>query len=836
MPDPILQPGPAEASQRLGPLSATIHEVFDRFTRLASASLHAPMAIISLVGVDSQVVLSCLGLPEPWASQRDLPLACTFCQHVADSRETLLIPDARHHPTAANNPVIQEFGFAAYCGIPVVAPSGQCIGVLCVFDTSPRAWTRVDVALLTDLAALLVREIELCKVVQHQVSVLDSTGEGIYGVDLEGCCTFINRAAAEMLGYRPNEIAGRNMHELIHHHYPDGRPYPMDRCRIFHAFRHAEGIRMSDEVLWRRDGTAFPVEYSSYPATENGLITGAIITFSDITLRKQAEAERERLLAELVVERARLEAVLQQMPAGVLIAAVPEGRIILGNKQVEEILRHPIRFSKTCADYSEWNGFHLDGRPVQPEEWPLARAIRGGEIVSGEEIEFLRDDGSRCVISLNAAPIRNQVGETVAGVVTLIDVTERKQAEARLRFLADADTALSGSFDYEAALQRLVQLAVPAHADWCSIDIVEADQDLHRTAVAHVDPRKMEWLRERHQRYPMFWDRWCPVQQVIQSKQALLLPEVSDEHLQQIVFRDDHLEFLRLLSPRSVIVAPLVVQSRLLGIMVCSYAESGRQYQSSDLDLFKDLASRAAVALENAHLYQQLAEREQRLQDLVERLLTSQEEERRRVAYDVHDGLAQVAASTHQHLQAFASYHRPQSLEARQQLERVVELALRTVREARVVVSNLRPLALDDFGLASALNLEVEALQKQGWKISYREDLGDARLPAQVETALFRMAQESLTNVRKHADTTEAQIVLALSERIVKLEIQDRGRGFDPGAAPRRLGSQDRVGLVGMRERITLLGGHFTIESKPGMGTRVMAMVPVPNEWIGQDD
>jgi PAS domain S-box-containing protein len=638
-----------------------------------------------------------------------------------------------------------------------------------------------------------------------------------------------------MLGYLPDEIVGQNMHYLIHHHYPDGRPYPMEECRIFHAFRNAEGIRMSDEVLWRRNGEPFPVEYSSFPVTESGRITGAIVTFSDITDRKQAEAERERLVAELVAERARLEAVLQQMPAGVLMAKVPGGRIILGNYRVEEILRHPIRFSKTLSDYSEWKGFHLDGRPVQPEEWPLARAILRGETVSGEEFGYLRGDGSRSIISVNAAPVRDQNGRMVAGVVIFSDITERKRAEARLRFLADAGTALSGSFDYEAALQRLVQLAVPEHADWCSIDLIEEDQELHRTAVAHVDPKKLSLLREHHQRYPMFWDHWCPVQQVIQTNQAMLMPEMSDELLQQIVVHDEHLEFLRLLSPRSVIITPLIAQSRLLGIMVCAYADSGRQYETSDLDLFKDLASRAAVTLDNARLYRQLAEREQRLQDLVERLLAAQEEERRRVAYEVHDGLAQVAASAHQHLQAFAGYYRPRSLAARQQLERALDLAQRTVREARVVVANLRPTALDDFGLAAALKLEVETLRREGWEIDYCQEFGGERLPAPVETALFRMAQEALNNVRKHAGTTKVKIVLGRSEQIVRLEVHDRGQGFDPKAVPNHGGADERVGLVGMRERITLLGGEFTIESALGDGTRVMAAVPLVNVDAGQD-
>src|SRR5205085_6223363 len=136
-------------------------------------------------------------------------------------------------------------------------------------------------------------------------------------------------------------------------------------------------------------------------------------------------------------------------------------------------------------------------------------------------------------------------------------------------------------------------------------------------------------------------------------------------------------------------------------------------------------------------------------------LLVAQEEERRRVAYEVHDDLAAVAASAHQHLQAFARHHRPRSPEAREQFDRVLELAQRTVREARRVVANLRPTTLDDFGLAAALRLQVEELRDEGWQVSYQEALGPARLPSLVETALFRVAQEALTNVRKHAHTTQ---------------------------------------------------------------------------------
>ena len=119
--------------------------------------------------------------------------------------------------------------------------------------------------------------------------LLDSTGEGIYGVDIEGCCSFINPAAARMLGYEPHEVLGRNMHELTHHSHPDGAHYPVECCPIFQAFRIGVPCRIDSEVLWRRDGHAFAVEYTSYPILEGGEVLGAVVTFVDISERKRQE-------------------------------------------------------------------------------------------------------------------------------------------------------------------------------------------------------------------------------------------------------------------------------------------------------------------------------------------------------------------------------------------------------------------------------------------------------------------------------------------------------------------------------------------------------------------
>src|SRR6516162_6085070 len=152
------------------------------------------------------------------------------------------------------------------------------------------------------------------RAMQQVQLILESTGQGIFGFDLQGNCSLINRAACELMGYTPEEVLGRNMHELVHHHKPDGSPYPVDECPIYRAFRKGEGCRVDAEVIWRRDGAPIPVEYSSFPIVEDGKVTGAVVTVSDITERKAAEdllhkrdeeLRRANFLAETALELTR---------------------------------------------------------------------------------------------------------------------------------------------------------------------------------------------------------------------------------------------------------------------------------------------------------------------------------------------------------------------------------------------------------------------------------------------------------------------------------------------------------------------------------------------------
>lgn len=256
--------------------------------------------------------------------------------------------------------------------------------------------------------------------------------------------------------------------------------------------------------------------------------------------------------------------------------------------------------------------------------------------------------------------------------------------------------------------------------------------------------------------------------------------------------------------------------------------EGGVDLILADYDIVSSLTSEAASALENAWLYKELGDRERALQNLVKRLLGAQEEERRRVAYEVHDGLVQVAVAAHQNLQAFARRYAPETEQGRRELDRILGQVRTTVSDARRVIANLRPTALDDLGLAAAISLEVERLNEEGYRVDCEEHLGDERLPREMEIALFRVAQEALTNIRKHAGTKWLKIELRRRDAEVYLEVRDFGRGFDPAALETLGGSPgERVGFAGMRERVGMLGGELEIQSRPEAGTFVAAIIPL---------
>jgi PAS domain S-box-containing protein len=237
-----------------------------------------------------------------------------------------------------------------------------------------------------------------------------------------------NPAFARMHGYTREELLALSGLEL---YAPEARGALPRHIAAVHSKLHHE----FESMRLRKDGSRFPalMHVTSF-RDEQGEVMLRAATVMDISQRRAAEAERQRLMATLEAERARLSAVLEQLPAGVIIAEAPSGQLLMGNRRVAEILGQPFRASSDIRAYgTDYVGYHPDGRPYAPEEWPLARALLTGEVVQGEEIGVPREDGGRGTILVSGGPIRDREGRVVAGVVTMLDITERRRTEDAVR-------------------------------------------------------------------------------------------------------------------------------------------------------------------------------------------------------------------------------------------------------------------------------------------------------------------------------------------------------------------------------------------------------------------
>ena len=249
-----------------------------------------------------------------------------------------------------------------------------------------------------------------------------------------------------------------------------------------------------------------------------------------------------------------------------------------------------------------------------------------------------------------------------------------------------------------------------------------------------------------------------------------------------------------------------------------------REFTSGDVELLLVIGRLIAGALHQARLHRQLVVRERAHENFVEQVIEAQEIERRRLAGDIHDGISQRLITLSYRLDAAARAVRDDPDEAGLQLEAARELVGWTLQEARAAIGGLRPPVLDDLGLAGGLASLASSIPQ----IHIDVDLADTRLPEHIELAVYRIAQECLQNVVKHAHASRARLVFAVHDDIAQLEIIDDGVGFDTLEHP--LGNDETrgYGLLSMSERAELVGGRLHIRSRPGSGTSVTATIPLP--------
>ncbi|MBD2106312.1 PAS domain S-box protein [Nodosilinea sp. FACHB-13] len=263
---------------------------------------------------------------------------------------------------------------------------------------------------------------------EHKVAaILESITDAFVAFDRQWHYTYVNQAAAQILHKAPEDLIGKQVWNDVFPELVGGVAYEAMHRAI------AEQI----PVAWEEFGEPLQrcLEVKAYPSAE-----GIAVYFRDVTDRKQAEVERERLLRDLETEHAQFEAVLRQMPAGVLIAEAGSNKLILANEQAKQILGCSYEQSYELEAYvpiTPFEAFRPDGQKYEPHEFPLPRSLRTGEVVTDEEMELRQDDGQRTVITVNAAPILDGQGQILAAAVVFQDITERQQTEKLLRQQAE---------------------------------------------------------------------------------------------------------------------------------------------------------------------------------------------------------------------------------------------------------------------------------------------------------------------------------------------------------------------------------------------------------------
>jgi PAS domain S-box-containing protein len=426
-------------------------------------------------------------------------------------------------------------------------------------------------------------------------AIVESSQDAIFRKTLDGVIESWNAGAQSIYGYRPEEIIGHPVSTLAPPDRKDEITYILERIARGERVEHFSTKRVT------KDGRTIDVSLSISPVFDDGgRVVGAASIARDITQQRLAERE-------LRIARQQLAIITRAGADGITIHDA-SGRIVYANDSAARMSGYPDARSFMSAPAEEVLGrfelLHEDGRPFSPEELPTRRILRGEEHAGALIHVVARETREEHWTLVRAAPMHDDDG-TVDHVVNVFrDVTEDRKREEGQRFLAQATKELVSSLDYQATLSRIARMAVPQLADWCAVDILEPDGSLKLLAIAHRESSKIEWAREFRRAFPIDMTAPTGLPRVIRTGKSELYPSI-DPALLQASLDEEQLEVIRELHLSSVMLLPLRARGRTLGAISFVFAESGRSYGEADLVLAEDLASRAALALDNARLYRE---------------------------------------------------------------------------------------------------------------------------------------------------------------------------------------------------------------------------------------
>jgi PAS domain S-box-containing protein len=502
-----------------------------------------------------------------------------------------------------------EVGLRGAFAFPITSSSG-ILGTIEYFASTPREPDRHLLDLMTTLGAQLGEYVERRRAEEtvrqseaRKTAVVHSALDCIVMMDSDGYVVEFNPAAERTFGYSADEAIGKDLAELIVP--PELRNSHRAGLARYLSTREPRMLDRRVELrAVRKDGSELPVELGiTLIDVEPPMFTGYL---RDISERYAAEELKNRLAA---IVQSSDDAILSK-DHDLIIRSWNQGAERLYGYTAEEAVGMPIH--RLIPDDREG------------EEVRIFEAVLRDERVEHYETRRVRKDGSMVDVSLTVSPIRDPGGKIVGASVIARDISEQKRVEAqraealrmeqearlvteraarRASFLAEAQSVLSSTLDYEETLRNLVRLAVPQVADWCAIDMLAADGTLKRLALAHVDPEKERLAEEIERRYPTQPSADRGALKAVLTGRSELMREIPEQLLDDAAEDDEHARLIKRLGLRSAMIVPLLARDRALGAISFVSAESDLLFDENDLALAEDLAARAATAVDNARLY-----------------------------------------------------------------------------------------------------------------------------------------------------------------------------------------------------------------------------------------
>jgi PAS domain S-box-containing protein len=536
--------------------------------------------------------------------------------------------------------------------------------------------------------------------------------------------------------------------------------------------------------------------------------------------------ERDRAQVGLQAAEERYRNLVEESPAIVYLLDIERspGRLTYMSPQIVELLGFP-REAWTADPAFRQGVVHEADRDR------FVRACR--EAIEGQapldvEYRVTSEDGREVWVQDRATLLRGPDDTPRFYQGVLVDITARRHAEEERRVALDRQLRLATRLELLHLIDReILSSASIEEMSTRTLDHLRLLVPYDRGSVVVVDPAT--------DRFAYAATR-SPSEFRLDVDLASLPP---DEFLRDLLARDVvvpdldelpsdnvHLAGLRELGLRSGLSIALGSGDRQEGALIL-LSRTLNAFDEESVDIAREVGSELAIAIAQMRLRHSLASRAAELEQVAEerqqmlhRIVRAQEEERERVALELHDGLGQILTSISLFASDLAEEVRD---EAKPRAQRVNELVLRAISDSRQLVWSLRPPELERLGLVPALRRLADATSAPALTVDLHEQIGDVRLPPESEAVVYRVVQEAVHNAQKHARATAISILLQPHDGHLTTLVEDNGRGFDPGSIPPGRG----LGLIGMRERAELVRGSLVVESAVHAGTRVRLMVPV---------